>query len=215
MIVTTLLFYLFAIVLVIAAFRTVTARNPVTAAMHLVLSFFTAAMLWILIHAEFLGLLLILVYVGAVMVLFLFVVMMLDINVEKVSQGARTYLPLGLLIAAVMVAEMAFVLIHTWWDPSQPLPQAGAGYNNTGSIGEAMYTEYLYAIQISAVLLLVGMVAAISLTLRRRNDVKRNVPSEQLRARAADRVRLVQMPAQSDRRSQGGSGPHDASGDSQ
>ena len=200
MTVTLILFYVFAAILVVAAFRTVTARNPVTAAMHLILSFFTAAMLWMLIHAEFLALLLVLVYVGAVMVLFLFVVMMLDINMEQIKSGSRAYLPLGLVIAAIMVAEMAFVLTRTWWNPAQPLPVPAPDYNNTQAIGTAMYTEYVYAVEIAAVLLLVGMVAAISLTLRRRTDVKRNSPSEQLKVQAADRIRLVPMAAQRDRK---------------
>lgn len=199
MTVTTVLFYLFAAILVVAAFRVVTARSPVTAAMHLVLSFFTAAMLWMLIHAEFLALLLVLVYVGAVMVLFLFVVMMLDINMTALRAGARAYLPLGLIIAAVMVGEMSFVLTRTWWDTGSPLPVPAADYNNTLAIGVAMYTEYVYAVQISAVLLLVGMIAAISLTLRRRNDVKRNVPSEQLKVKREDRIRLVSVPAERNR----------------
>src|SRR5690606_15424793 len=129
MTVTTVLFYLFAAVLVVAAYRVVTARSPVTAAMHLVLSFFTAAMLWILINVEFLGLLLVLVYVGAVMVLFLFVVMMLDINMAQLRSGVRTYMPLGLLIALVMVAEMAVVLVRDWW--GDPLPTPAPGTNNT------------------------------------------------------------------------------------
>ena len=199
MTVTTVLFYLFAAILVVAAFRVVTARSPVTAAMHLVLSFFTAAMLWMLIHVEFLALLLVLVYVGAVMVLFLFVVMMLDINMTELRAGARAYLPLGLIIAAVMVGEMSFVLARTWWDTGNPLPVPASDYNNTLAIGTAMYTEYVYAVQVSAVLLLVGMVAAISLTLRRRNDVKRNVPSEQLKVKREDRIRLVSVPAERER----------------
>lgn len=199
MTVTTVLFYLFAAVLVVAAFRVVTARSPVTAAMHLVLSFFTAAMLWMLIHVEFLALLLVLVYVGAVMVLFLFVVMMLDINMTQLRTGARKYLPAGLVVAAIMVAEMAFVLTRTWWDPAASLPIPPEGYNNTLAVGTAMYGEYIYAIEVAAVLLLVGMVAAISLTLRRRTDVKRNTPSEQLKVKASDRIRLVSMPAADDR----------------
>lgn len=199
MTVTTVLFYLFAAILVVAAFRVVTARSPVTAAMHLVLSFFTAAMLWMLIHVEFLALLLVLVYVGAVMVLFLFVVMMLDINTTELRAGARAYLPLGLIIAAVMVGEMSFVLARTWWDTGNPLPVPASDYNNTLAIGTAMYTEYVYAVQVSAVLLLVGMVAAISLTLRRRSDTKRNVPSEQLKVKREDRIRLVNVPAERER----------------
>ncbi|GAA5233838.1 NADH-quinone oxidoreductase subunit J [Verticiella sediminum] len=199
MTVTTVLFYLFAAILVVAAFRVVTARSPVTAAMHLVLAFFTAAMLWMLIHVEFLALLLVLVYVGAVMVLFLFVVMMLDIDMSELRAGTRAYMPLGMVIAAVMVAEMSFVLARTWWEPGAALPVPPEGYNNTLAIGTAMYTEYIYGIEIAAVLLLVGMVAAISLTLRRRTDVKRNVPSEQLKVQRADRVRLVNVPAQRER----------------
>lgn len=195
MTVTTVLFYLFAAVLVVAAFRVVTARSPVTAAMHLVLSFFTASMLWILIQVEFLGLLLVLVYVGAVMVFFLFVVMMLDINMAQLRSGTRTYLPLGLIIAGIMVAEMSFVLTRDWWDPNASLPVHAADYNNTQAVGVAMYGEYGYAVQIAAVLLLVGMIAAISLTLRRRSDTKRNVPSEQMKVQPSDRLRMVSMPA--------------------
>ncbi len=192
----TVLFYVLAAILVIAAYRTVTARNPVTAAMHLVLSFFTASMLWVMIGVEFLGLLLVLVYVGAVMVLFLFVVMMLDIDMSQLRKGVRTYLPLGLVIAGIMVAEMAFVLGATWFDPSRPLPTYPADYNNTLAVGTAMYTDYIFAIEVAAVVLLVGMVAAISLTLRKRADVKRNDPAEQHKVHPADRLRLVSMPAQ-------------------
>jgi NADH-quinone oxidoreductase subunit J len=198
MTVTTVLFYLFAAIVVVAAYRVVTARSPVTAAMHLVLVFFTSAMLWMLINAEFLALLLVLVYVGAVMVLFLFVVMMLDITVAEAKATARSYLPLGLMVAAVMVLEMSFVLVHAWWDPSAPLPVPPSDYNNAAAIGTAMYTEYVYGVEIGAVLLLVGMVAAIALTLRRRSDYKRNVVADQLRVRPADRLRMVKnMNAQS------------------
>lgn len=196
MTVHTILFYLFGAILVIAALRTVTARSPVTAAMHLILSFFTAAMTWMLIDAEFLSLLLVVIYVGAVMVMFLFVVMMLDIDMDQLKAGSRTYLPLGLIIAAIMVAEISVVLISTWWNPDQPPPVPAADYNNVHAIGMAMYTEYGYAVQIAAVLLLVGMISAITLTLRRRTDVKRNIPSEQLKVQPSDRIRLVQMPAQ-------------------
>ncbi len=193
---TAILFYVFAAILVVAALRVITARSPVTAAMHLVLAFFTAAMIWMLLKAEFLAILLVLVYVGAVMVLFLFVVMMLDINTDKLREGFRRYLPLGLFVGAVMVAEMAFVLMRAYWSTDLAPAAVPADFNNTREIGIAMYTEYVYAVEIAAVLLLVGMIAAIALTLRHRVDVKRNDPSQQLRARREDRVRLVSMPAQ-------------------
>ena len=161
--------------LVIAAFRVITARSPVTAVMHLILAFANAAMLWMLLGAEFLALLLVLVYVGAVMVLFLFVVMMLDIRIDALRGGLKTYLPLGLVIGLVMVVEMAFVLGSTWYGAGPQAPVAG-DYNNARALGELMYTQYVYAIEVGAALLLVGMVAAIALTLRRRRDVS-NDPS--------------------------------------
>lgn len=195
---TTVLFYLLAAVLVIAAFRVITARSPVTAVMHLILAFANAAMLWMLLGAEFLALLLVLVYVGAVMVLFLFVVMMLDIRIDALRGGLKTYLPLGLVIGLVMVVEMAFVLGSTWYGAGPQAPVAG-DYNNARALGELMYTQYVYAIEVGAALLLVGMVAAIALTLRRRRDVKYNNPVAAVRVRAKDRFRLVSMPAQSER----------------
>jgi NADH-quinone oxidoreductase subunit J len=191
---TAILFYVFSAILVVAALRVITARSPVTAAMHLVLSFFTAAMLWVLLKAEFLGILLVLVYVGAVMVLFLFVVMMLDINVDKVREGFRSYLPLGLTVGVVMVAEMAFVLGRAYWDPAVGPAVVPDDFNNTREIGIAMYTQYIYAVEIAAVLLLVGMIAAIALTHRHRLDLKRNDPGQQIRVRRGDRVKLVDVP---------------------
>ncbi len=189
---TTILFYVLAAVLVYAAFRVITARNPVTAVMHLILAFFNAAMIWMLLGAEFLALLLVLVYVGAVMVLFLFVVMMLDIRIDTMSRGLRTYLPLGLTIGLIMVLEMGFVVGTTW---SQAGPQAvqGDDYNNARVLGEVMYSQYVYAVEVGAVLLLVGMVAAIALTLRRRRDVRYNDPAAAVRVKAADRFRMVKM----------------------
>lgn len=192
---TTVLFYLLAIVLVVAAFQVITAKSPVTAVLFLILAFANASMLWMLLGAEFLSLLLVLVYVGAVMVLFLFVVMMLDIKMEALRAGLRTYLPLGIAIGLVMVVEMSFVLIQSWGGVGLPAPIPD-DYNNTRVLGELMYTEYAYAVEVGAVLLLVGMVAAISLTLRRRKDVRYNNPSQAVRVKAKDRVRLVDLPSQ-------------------
>jgi len=202
---TTFLFYVLSAVLVVAAFRVITARSPVTAVMHLILAFFNAAMIWMLLGAEFLALLLVLVYVGAVMVLFLFVVMMLDIRMDTLRQGLKTYLPLGLAIGLVMVVEMSFVLGSTWSGAGPAAAQA-ADYNNARALGEAMYTRYVFGVEVGAVLLLVGMVAAIALTLRRRRDVKYNNPSEQVRVRAKDRFRMVSMPAQKERADRGAQG---------
>ncbi len=209
---TAILFYIFAAILVVAACRVIIARSPVTAVMHLVLSFFTASMIWMLLKAEFLAILLVLVYVGAVMVLFLFVVMMLDIDSAKLREGFRAHLPLGMIVGAIMVAEMAFVLASAYWDPS--VAQASADFNNTRAIGVAMYTEYIYAVEIAAVILLVGMVAAIALTLRRRTDVKVTRPSEQIRVRRQDRVRLVKIPSQSVSSQEGESAAASAPSDS-
>ncbi len=191
----TVLFYLLAFVLIVAAARVVTARSPVTAVLHLILTFFTAAMLWITLGAEFLGLLLVIVYVGAVLVMFLFVVMMLDVRMDNLRAGFKAYLPLGIVIAVVMALEMAFVLGTTWHaaGPQQPM---GDDYNNTLALGEAMYTDYVFAVQVGGVILLVGMIAAIALTLRKRSDVKRTVSSAQVKVRARDRVRManIQVP---------------------
>lgn len=212
---TTVLFYILAAVLVIAAFRVITARSPVTAVLHLILAFANAAMLWMLLGAEFLALLLVLVYVGAVMVLFLFVVMMLDIRIDSLRRGLKTYLPLGLIIGAVLVVEMSFVLGATWYGAGPQAAVAG-DYNNTRALGEAMYTQYVYAVQVGAALLLVGMVAAIALTLRRRRDAKYNDPAAAVRVRAKDRYRLVSMPAQSDRApGRAAAQPDDAQGEKQ
>ncbi|OWT68203.1 MULTISPECIES: NADH-quinone oxidoreductase subunit J [unclassified Achromobacter] len=195
---TTVLFYLLAIVLVVAAFRVITARSPVTAVLHLILVFFNAALLWMLLGAEFLALLLVLVYVGAVMVLFLFVVMMLDIRMGDLRAGLKKYLPIGLVVGLVLVLEMAFVLGTTWNQPGGPAAMA-ADYNNARALGTAMYTQYTYAVEIGAAILLVGMVSAIALTLRRRRDVKYFSPGDAVKVRAQDRFRIVKMPAQSER----------------
>jgi NADH-quinone oxidoreductase subunit J len=201
MIFTTVLFYLFSLVLVIAAIRVITAGNPVTGVLHLILAFFTASMLWMLLDAEFLALLLVLVYVGAVMVLFLFVVMMLDFRQGALREGLKTYLPLGLVIGVIMVLEMAFVVIKAWTGVGAPKPLP-ANYDNTHALGVAMYSHYVFAVEVGAVVLLVGMVAAIALTLRHRRDVKYQRPGDQVKARKRDRLRLVSMASQTEPRTE-------------
>jgi NADH-quinone oxidoreductase subunit J len=194
---TTVLFYLLGLVLVVAAFRVITARSPITAVLHLILVFFTASMLWMLQGAEFLALLLVLVYVGAVMVMFLFVVMMLDVGMDSLRAGLKTYMPMGLVIGLIMVLEMSFVLVKTWFDAG-PAAVEAEGYNNTQVLGQAMYTDYVFAVQVGGVILLVGMVAAIALTLRKRKDVRYTRVSDQLKVRARDRVRMVSIPSQTE-----------------
>lgn len=194
---TTILFYVLALVLVISAFRVVTAASPVAAALHLILAFFTAAMIWMTMGAEFLSLLLVVVYVGAVMVMFLFVIMLLDMRMPSLRSGLKAYLPLGLSVGGVMVLEMAFVLTRVWLDAG-PIEQMPADYNNALAIGTAMYTDYILAVQVGGVVLLVGMVSAIALTLRKRSDVKRTVSSDQVRVKSSDRLRIVKMKATTD-----------------
>jgi NADH-quinone oxidoreductase subunit J len=192
------IFWFFAAILVFAALRVITARNPVHAALFLVLAFCTAAGLWIQLEAEFLGIALVLVYVGAVMVLFLFVVMMLDINIEKLREGFWSYLPVGAVVALLLVAEMALVLAGPWfWLAEAPRPPASpAGYSNTKELGRLLYTDYVYPFELAAVILLVAIVAAIALTLRRRKHGKYIDPGEQVRVRREDRVRMVSMSAE-------------------
>ena len=189
------LFYAFAAVLLVSGMLVITVRNPVHAALFLVLSFFTAAALWLLLYAEFLALTLVLVYVGAVMVLFLFVVMMLDLNTDRFREGFWKHLPLAGVVGAVIALEMAFVLIRGFDVRSAPaLTEAAVKAGNTKMLGVAIYTQYLYPLQVAAVLLLVAIIAAISLTLRRRKDSRYLDPTEQVKARKADRLRIVQMP---------------------
>ncbi|HKB82758.1 MAG TPA: NADH-quinone oxidoreductase subunit J [Burkholderiales bacterium] len=191
-------FYFFAAVMVFAALRVITARNPVHSALFLVLAFFTAAGLWMLLEAEFLAIALVLVYVGAVMVLFLFVVMMLDINLDRLREGYWDYLVPGLIVAGVMVAEMALVLGGRYFDlEGMPQPAAhAADYSNTRELGRLIYTDYVYPFEIAAVILLVAIVAAIALTLRHRKDTKYIDPAQQLKVRRQDRVRMVSMPSE-------------------
>ena len=194
----TILFYFFSTILIVSALRVVTARNPVHAALFLVLSFFTAAALWMLLRAEFLAITLVLVYVGAVMVLFLFVVMMLDINLDKLREGFWNYLPLAATVAVIMVAEMVLILAGPKLGAgSIGLPgEPAAGYSNTKELGRLIYTEYVYPFELASVILLVAIVAAIALTHRRRKESKYQNPSLQVRVRREDRVRLISMPAE-------------------
>ena len=193
----TALFYVFSAVLLFAAFRVITARTPVYAALYLVLAFFNAACVWMLLRAEFLAIALVLVYVGAVMVLFLFVVMMLDMNTDALRDGFWKHFPLAGLIGVVIALEMALVLIPGFDVRKAPVLDAAAlKMGNTKLLGIEIYTRYLYPLQIAAVLLLVAIVAAIALTLRRRKDSKYIDPAEQVRAKKADRVRIVSMKAE-------------------
>ncbi|MDP1734063.1 MAG: NADH-quinone oxidoreductase subunit J [Sulfuritalea sp.] len=190
----TILFYIFSTITVLAALRVITARNPVHAALFLVLAFFNVAGLWMLLQAEFLSLVLIMVYVGAVMVLFLFVVMMLDINIERMRQGFWSNLPIGALVGGLMVAEMAMVLSGRYFGlanlPPQNLP---ADYSNTKELARLLYTDYAYPFEIASVILLVGIIAAVMLTLRQRKDNKAMHASDQIAVKAKDRMRLVKM----------------------
>ena len=190
-----LVFYVLAAILVFAATRVITVRNPVHAALHLVLAFFTCAGLWLLLEAEFLAITLVLVYVGAVMVLFLFVVMMLDINTAPLREGFMRYLPVGLTVAALMILEMYLVLRSKYFDAeSMPAPaRHAADYSNTRELGRVLYTDYVYAFEIASVILVVAIIAAIALTLRKRPETKMQNPAEQVKVRSTDRVRLVKM----------------------
>ncbi|SCX62505.1 NADH-quinone oxidoreductase subunit J [Variovorax sp. EL159] len=195
--VKTGLFYLFAVVLLFAAFRVITARNPVYAALYLVLAFFQASAIWLLLRAEFLAISLVLVYVGAVMVLFLFVVMMLDINVDSLREGFWKHFPLAAGVGALIALEMAAVLMGGFrlGEARAPSGAMAADSSNTLELGKLLYSQYLYPLEIAAVILLVAIVAAIALTLRTRKDSKYTNPADQVRVKARDRVRIVQMPA--------------------
>ena len=191
-------FYVFAIILVFAAARVITVRNPVYAALYLVLTFFTCAGIWMLLEAEFLAITLVLVYVGAVMVLFLFVVMMLDINVAPLREGFMQYLPVGILVGLVMLIEMVFLITQRYFKADQfpPPTAAAAEYSNTEELGKLLYSEYLFQFEVAAVILLVAIVAAIALTMRRRPDTKYQKPSEQIATSKAQRLKVVQMPSE-------------------
>ena len=196
-------FYLFSVVLLFAAFRVVTARNPVHAVLNLILAFSQAAAIWLLLKAEFLGIALVLVYLGAVMVLFLFVVMMLDIHIDTIRKGFWKHFPLAAFVGALIALEMAAVVIGGFRGMDEPKAAAvvldAAGqvvpYSNAKALGKLLYTEYLYPVEIAAVILLVAMVAAIALTLRQRKDTKAIDPSMQVRVRARDRLQVVKLTA--------------------
>ena len=195
---TELSLYAFSTVLVAAALMVITIRNPVKAALFLVLAFFSAACVWITLEAEFLAIVLVLVYVGAVMVLFLFVVMMLDIDLDVLREGFTNYLPIALIVAILMLVEMGLVLTSGEFGLEQmPQPEGhAAGYSNTRELGLLLYTTYVLPFEIAALILLVAIVAAISLTMRRRTDSKSQKPAQQVRVRRQDRVRLVEMKAE-------------------
>ncbi|MCK0508881.1 NADH-quinone oxidoreductase subunit J [Aromatoleum anaerobium] len=194
----TFVFYILAAIMVFAALRVITARNPVQAALFLVLAFFTAGGIWLLLAAEFLAIVLVMVYVGAVMVLFLFVVMMLDINLDRLRQGFWSYLPVGALIGVLLVVEMALVLGGRYFglEAMPEPPAAQAGYSNTRELGRLLYTDYVYPFELASLLLLVAMIVAVTLTLRKRKGVRYLNPSEQISIKRGDRVELISMPAE-------------------
>ena len=191
-------FYLFSLVLLFAAFRVITARNPVHAVLYLILAFSQASAIWLILQAEFLAIVLVLVYLGAVLVLFLFVVMMLDVDVEGLRQGFWKHFPLAATIGALIALEMAAVLMGGFRVTDEARTLAGgvpaaADYSNTKALGILLYTEYLYPVQIAACILLVAMVAAIALTLRERKDTRNVRPEDQVHVRASDRFSVVKM----------------------
>ena len=204
--VTTLLFYVFAAVLIVAALGVITSRNPVYSALFLVLAFFQSALLWLLLEAEFLAVVLVLVYVGAVMVLFLFVVMMLDINVEELRKGYTRYLPLGVVVAAVVVLE----IVHVIWYRSQGLAvlavpaRHGPDYSNTKELGAVLYTQHVYPFELAAVILLLAIVAAITLTMRKRPGLKVQNVARQVAVRSKDRIRVMKVEPVRDIEEEGG-----------
>ncbi len=196
MTIETIVFYLFAALSVFAGLRVITARNPVHAALFLVLAFFSMAGIWLLLEAEFLAIPLVLVYVGAVMVLFLFVVMMLDVDLVQLREGFWRWFPIGALLAAVMVGEMIWVLGNRQTaETGAEVIKHAADYSNTKELGRLIYTDYVYPFELAAVLLLVAIVAAIALTLRQRRTAKRQDVAQQVAVKRNDRVRLVSMPA--------------------
>jgi NADH-quinone oxidoreductase subunit J len=198
MILQALAFYVFAFVVMASAAMVVVSRNPVYSVLFLILAFFNAAALFVLIGAEFIAMILVIVYVGAVAVLFLFVVMMLDINLERLREGFWRHLPLAVVVGGVMAAEMVAVLAGRYVGAATRTVPVPADHSNTKELGRVLYTQYVYAFEIAAVILLVAIVAAIALTLRRRKDAKGQDPARQVAARREQRVRMVSMPAEKD-----------------
>ena len=192
------LFYFFAVVLVVAGLRVITVRNPVHAALFLVLTFFSMDCIWLLLEEEFLAIVLVLVYVGAVMVLFLFVVMMLDINLVRLREGFIRYAWVGAGVALLIVVQLYWVFSakNSGFATGVPVTAHGANYSNTEELGRVLYTQYVYPFEIAAAVLLVAIVAAIALTMRRRSGTKHQRPSEQVAVRRADRIRIVKMPSE-------------------
>jgi NADH-quinone oxidoreductase subunit J len=191
---TTVLFYVFATIMVVASARVITARNPVTAALFLVLAFFQAGGIWLLLKAEFLAIVLVLVYVGAVMVLFLFVVMMIDIDQTKLREGFWSYLPVASIVGGIIVLEMASVLWRSF-GVDTPVPEAANTIGNTKALGLLIYRDYVYAFEVAAVILLLAIVAAVALTLRKRKDIKYFDPGDAVRVKRNDRLKIVKMDA--------------------
>jgi NADH-quinone oxidoreductase subunit J len=202
---TTVLFYIFALLLTVSGLKVITSRNPVGSALFLVLAFFNAAAIWMLLEAEFLAILLVLLYVGAVMVLFLFVVMMLDINIDVLRRDFKRFVPMATIVGAIIVIETALILWHGYGATATPVREAtaaaggvggAAAMSNTYLIGKAIYTEYIFAFEVAGLVLLVAIIAAIALTARKGKDSKRQRVSDQVKVRAQDRVRIVKMPVE-------------------
>lgn len=201
----TAIFYFFSTILVASALAVISVRNPVHAVLFLVLTFFTSAAIWLLLEAEFLAVTLVLVYVGAVMVLFLFVVMMLDINIAVLREGFVRNLPVGIAVAVIMVIEMVLVMTSDSFGPgNMPTPAPhGADYSNTKELGRVLYTDYVYSFELAALVLVVAIIAAIALTMRRRPDSKYQDPAQQVQVRRDDRIRVIKMAAEKNKIEQG------------
>jgi NADH-quinone oxidoreductase subunit J len=199
----TIIFFVFSTILIGAALRVITARNPVHAVLFLVLAFFNAAGIWMLLQAEFLAIALVMVYVGAVMVLFLFVVMMLDVNIERLRQGFWSYLPLGGLIALLMLGEMILVVGGRYFGLENfPGQEMAAGDSNTKALARVLFTKYAWPFEIASLILLVAIIAAVMLTLRKRGDTKAVHPSDQIKVKRNDRIRMVKMQSETNSSSQ-------------